>query len=138
VLIGPTTDPRAATWPRMLARWAATARHEPMHQAPALARQYRRTGALTMIRAMDAARRDPIHRVVPRLRCPLLIIRGLNDRIAPADWVDSLVSHPGNEGEPTSGRRHCVTLSAGAHMVPYTHGSLVADAIIGFLDQIGC
>lgn len=133
VLIGPTTDPRAATWPRLVRQWVATVRSEPMHQIPVLLRQYRRTGASTMIRAMDTARRDRIDSVLPRLRCPILVIRGAHDHIAPEDWTASLISQPrAAEGHRPAARRR-VTLSAGAHMVPYTHGDLVAQAIGDFL-----
>jgi pimeloyl-ACP methyl ester carboxylesterase len=44
VLVGPTTQPEAATWPRMAAQWLRTARREPKGQALPLVRQYSRTG----------------------------------------------------------------------------------------------
>jgi pimeloyl-ACP methyl ester carboxylesterase len=48
VLVGPTTDPRGASWARLVGRWPATASHEPRWQVPLLVRQYRRTGLTTM------------------------------------------------------------------------------------------
>jgi pimeloyl-ACP methyl ester carboxylesterase len=112
LLVGPTTDPRAATWPRLVLRWLATAVHEPPGQIPSLARQYRRTGVRHMLRVMDAARIDRIDRTLGLVRCPVVVLRGPHDRIAPADWCSSLA--------PT------VTLSRGGHMVPLTDGDLVA------------
>src|SRR3954451_8676275 len=44
VLVGPTTDPRAVTWPRIARRWLRTARHEDPRQVPLLVRLYLRTG----------------------------------------------------------------------------------------------
>jgi pimeloyl-ACP methyl ester carboxylesterase len=118
VLVGPTTDPRAATWPRLLWRWVATAVHETPRQVPSLARQYRRTGLLNMLRVMDATRRDGIDRHLADVRCPVRILRGRHDRIAPVDWCNAL-------GDT-------VTLPRGGHMVPLTDGELVAREILNF------
>lgn len=114
-LVGPTTDPRAATWPRLALRWLATAVHEPPRQVPSLWRQYRRTGLRNMSRVMDVARRDRIEQGLEQVRCPVVVIRGPHDRIAPEDWCASLAPE--------------VTLSRGAHMVPITDGDLVAQEI---------
>jgi pimeloyl-ACP methyl ester carboxylesterase len=111
-LVGPTTDPRAATWPRLVRRWLATAVHESPGQVPSLWRQYRRTGLRHMFRVMDATRRDRIDLALEQVRCPVVVLRGHHDRIAPEDWCRSLA--------PT------VTLPRGGHMVPLTEGDLVA------------
>lgn len=129
VLVGPSTDPRAATWPRLVRRWFATARSEPVGQVPTLVRQYRRTGLSAMARAMDAARRDRIEAVLEAVSCPVLVVRGLHDRIAPADWVTSLA----RPGRTAAAQRRAVTLDAGAHMLPLTHGPRLAGAISEFL-----
>jgi pimeloyl-ACP methyl ester carboxylesterase len=128
VLVGPTTDPRATGWRRLARRWLATARHEPPGQAPALARQYTRTGLLSMARGMDAARREPIEEALADVGCPVLLLRGRHDRIAPGDWLHLLAG----EGGPT----RVVTLPAGGHMVPFTHGELVADEILAWLADL--
>lgn len=123
VLVGPTTDPRAATWPRLARRWLATARYEPPRQVPALLRQYRRTGLRTMTRAMDAARADRIEHEITGVTCPVLVLRGRHDAIAPPDWTARLAA----------GRaRRAVTLAAGGHMVPLTSGGAVAAEIDAF------
>ena len=114
-LVGPTTDPRARSWPRLAARWLATAAHERPGQVPSLARQYHRTTLATMARAMDAARREHIEETLEAVRCPVVVLRGTNDRICPADWAEWLAP--------------AVTLPAGAHMVPLTHGTLVAEEL---------
>ena len=135
VLVGPTTDPRARTWLGLVRRWVSTARSEPIRQLPVLVRQYRRTGLASMARAMDAARRDRLQDVVPRLSCPVLVLRGSHDRIAPEDWLRSLVQRLDPALDPTTPRRS-VTLDAGAHMVSLTHGERVADAVQGFLADV--
>jgi pimeloyl-ACP methyl ester carboxylesterase len=116
VLIGPTTDPRARAWSALARRWLATARHERASEVPTLVRQYARTGLWSMARAMDAARRADVQEPLAASRCPVLVLRGHHDRICPADWASSL-------------SRHAVTLPAGGHMVPWTHGAAVAEVI---------
>jgi pimeloyl-ACP methyl ester carboxylesterase len=122
VLIGPTTDPREASWPGLIRRWLATAAHETPRQVPSLVRQYRRTGLLNMRRVMDTARRDRIEEMLQQARCQVLVVRGAHDRIAPQDWCSALA--------PT------VTLPRGGHMVPITDGELVATAVRRFGETV--
>jgi pimeloyl-ACP methyl ester carboxylesterase len=130
VLIGPTTDPRADSWPSLARRWLATARHERVGEVPTLMRQYARTGLWTMARAMDAARRADVRDAVAASRCPVLVLRGPHDRICPADWAAALAGLAHN---PVGARPSCsVTLTGGAHMVPLTHGRLVARELERF------
>ena len=118
LLVGPTTDPRARSWPRLVRRWLATAVHERPGQVPSLVRQYHRTKLRSMTRGMDAARRDPIQTALGQVSCPVVVLRGRHDRICPLDWAVSL--------GPT------VTLSHGGHMVPLTHGEQVAAELVDF------
>ena len=123
VLVGPTTDPRAASWPVLVQRWLRTALHERPGQVPVLARSYARTGLRTGARAMDGARRHPIDVPLGRLGPPpVLVLRGRHDRICPEDWAGRLV-----DAAPAGSR--AVTLPVGAHMVPLTHGAAVAEAV---------
>jgi pimeloyl-ACP methyl ester carboxylesterase len=129
VLVGPTTDPRAQTWTRLARRWLATAPHEPIWQVPTLLRHYRRTGLRSIVHVMNAARHDPIEVTLPRVPCPVLLVRGPKDRIAPTDWLASLRRLGSTQWAH-------LDLSAGAHMVPLTHGPLVARAITDFLARV--
>ena len=125
VLVGPTTDPRAPTWPRLAARWLATAAHERVGQIPLLVRDYAQSGLVTFARAMDAARRHPLAPTLAALDHPVLLVRGQHDRIAPRDWLDDLAARrPGIEA---------VNLPAGGHMVPITHPHDLATAVAPFL-----
>lgn len=120
LLVGPTTDVRSRTWPRLAARWLRTAAHERPGEVPTLLRQYSRTGLASMRRTMDLARRHDLRPALSRAACPVVIVRGAADRIAPADWIDELA-------EITSGR--AVTLPSGGHMIVLTHGGPVADLL---------
>lgn len=128
VLVGPATDPRAATWPRLAARWLRTAAWERPTQVPRLARDYHRTGLGAMARGMDAARRDRIDHALAAVEAPVLVVRGRHDRIAPQDWTQALADGA------RQGRAQ--TLSAGAHMVPLTRPAALAACLTPFLDAV--
>lgn len=120
VLVGPVTDPRARTWPRMLAQWARTATHERPAEVPLLVPQYGRTGVMSMARGMDAVRRYDTARTLQRLDCPVVVVRGAQDRIAPAGWCRYLAD---------AGSGRLVTVGGAAHMVPLTHPGAVVGAV---------
>ena len=118
VLVGPTTDPRASSWPALATLWLRTAGHEDPRQLPALLRQYRRTTLRSALRTMDVARRDDIVSTLTGVTCPVVLVRGARDRIARADWLRPLAA--------TGTDRLVLQLPAGAHMVPQTHPELLA------------
>jgi pimeloyl-ACP methyl ester carboxylesterase len=124
VLVGPTTDPRAGTWPRLLATWLATAVHEDPRQLPVLVGDYGRTGLESMRRGMEAAREHRTDLDLPLVGCPVLVLRGRHDRICSAGWADTLAA-----AAPLGTSR---TLASGAHMVPLTRGRLVAEQLEAF------
>ena len=126
VLVGPTTDPRAASWPALAGRWLRTAGRERPGQVPRLVRDYHRTGLVAMGRGMNAARRDRIDRALAQVGCPVLVVRGRHDRIAPPDWTCALAA--------TAPHGRAATLRAGAHMVPHTHPDDLAARVRKFLD----
>lgn len=125
VLVGPTTDPAAASWPMLAQRWLRTAAHEKPWQVPSLVRQYSRTTLPAMLRAMDRARGDRIDLTLNRWDRPLLVLRGRWDRICSVEWGRHVAR------QSPEGTLH--TLAAGGHMVPLTHGPLVARAVDDFL-----
>jgi len=120
VLIGPTTDPRASTWPRLILRWLRTAGWERPWQVPLLVRDYVRAGVPGLLRTMDLARRHRIDVALSSVRCPVRVVRGPHDRIAPESWTRELAAVSGGTSQ---------TIGVGAHMVPLTHPRLVAEQI---------
>ena len=120
VLVGPVTDPRARSWPRMLAQWVGTAVHEDLSEATVLAPQYRWTGSGSMLRGMTRIRRYRTDVALSRLSVPTHVIRGQRDRIASARWCAELTRSPLAE---------LVSVPRAAHMVPLTHPGVVVDSI---------
>lgn len=127
VLVGPTTDPRARSWPRLVGRWWRNAVRETPRQVPVLLGAYHRTGLRTMRRGMDALRHDRIAGVLGTVGCPVLVVRGRHDRIAPRDWVESLAA--------AAPRGRARSVGRGAHMVPLTHPAELAAVVDRFLDD---
>jgi pimeloyl-ACP methyl ester carboxylesterase len=120
VLVGPVTDPAAQSWPRMLRQWGRTAAHERPSEAASLARQYRRTGPMSMLRGMNAVRGFRTDLALESLTLPVEIVRGRKDRIATQDWCSELK-------RAANGR--LTTVEGAAHMVPLTHPEAVVAAV---------
>ncbi len=60
--------------------------------------------------------------------CPVLLVRGRHDRIAPADWLQTLAA--------TADRGQAQSLPAGGHMIPLTHPMPLATRIRHFLGGV--
>jgi len=120
VLIGPVTDPRARAWPRILGQWLRTAPHEHLWEVPVLMPQYRRTGAATMVRGMDAMRWYRTDRALAGLAMPVVVLRGARDQIAPQDWSARLCA---------VARGRLKVVGGAAHMLPLTHPDAVVAAV---------
>lgn len=120
VLVGPVTDPAAQSWPRMLVQWGRTAAHEQPWEATTLARQYWRTGPVSMVRGMSAVRRFRTDHALRPLDLPVEIIRGDQDRIATQHWSSQLMQ---------ASRGHLTTMDGAAHMVPLTHPKVIVAAV---------
>ncbi|WP_134738544.1 alpha/beta hydrolase [Nocardioides sp. 503] len=120
-LVAPTTDPRAGSWPALMGAWCRTVGHEDPRQLPLLLRQYRRTTLRSMLRTMDRSRRDDIAATLSQVGCPVVLVRGVHDRIARSDWLRALA-----DGGPG---RTVIELGVGAHMVPLTHPDVLAAEV---------
>lgn len=125
VLVGPTTDPRARSWAGLAALWLRNAAHEDPRQVPSLLRQYRRTTLRSMLSTMAISRGDDLGGSLDAVECPVVLVRGVGDRIARREWVRSLA-----RGGPG---RVVVEVPAGAHMVPMTHPRILARAVTAAL-----
>ena len=72
-----------------------------------------------MARGMSSARKDRLERTLDQVSCPVLVVRGRHDAICDESWARTVA-----DVAPRGSR--AVTLPVGAHMVPSTHGPLVA------------
>lgn len=136
VLVGPSTDPRGRSWPRLAARLLAVLPRESLWIVPSQVRQYLSTGLANMVQLMDVARRDRLDITLAGVRCPVLVVRGPSDRIVPEVWTDALARQAvaGGDGPPQLIR--VTTLSRGAHMVTRTVPREVGEVIAHFLADV--
>jgi pimeloyl-ACP methyl ester carboxylesterase len=111
VLVGPTFDRSARSYPRTLARWLAIATKEPPALGLSLARSCLQSGLRTPALALRAAMNDLPEQRIQQMRCPVLIVRGAADRIAPMPWVREL-----QERAPDA---HIAEVAGAAHTVDY-------------------
>lgn len=123
VLVGPVTDPSAASWPGMLVQWARTAVHEHLSEAAILGRQWWRTGPVSMLRGMNAVRHFRTDLALESVTRQVEIVRGDRDRIASQQWSTRLAQ---------VSNAHLTTVKGAAHMVPLTH----PEAVIAAVDRL--
>jgi pimeloyl-ACP methyl ester carboxylesterase len=121
ILVGPTTDPAAATVTGQLRRLAGDLPHEDWRQAPILAADIRDAKPRRIMRTLRFAVADHIEAKLPTIRVPVLLVRGGGDRIAPAGWVRYAASL-------TPGAR-TLTIEGAAHNAVTTAGPRLAAAV---------
>lgn len=136
VLVGPSTDPRARSWPRLAARLLADLPAESLLIVPSQLRQYFSTGLPSMVRLMEVARRDRLDTTLAGARCPVLVVRGPSDRIVPEDWVEALAREAVSGGDEPPRLVRVTTMHHGAHMVTRTVPREVGRVIAHFLADV--
>jgi pimeloyl-ACP methyl ester carboxylesterase len=125
ILVGPTTDPEAASMPAQLGRLIRNLPGEDRRQAPILRADIRDAGARRIVTTLRHAVRDHIETKLPENRLPTLLVRGERDRIAPQSWLDRAATL-------TSIARTLV-IEGAAHNAVTTAGPELATAIDTFL-----
>lgn len=120
VLVGPVTDPAAASWPAIMGQWSRTAVHERLWEVPTLLRQWWRTGLFSMLRGMNAVRHFRTDLALKAVTIPVEIVRGDTDRIAAQVWASSL---------QTICSGTLTVVEGSAHMVPSTNPKAVTAAV---------
>jgi pimeloyl-ACP methyl ester carboxylesterase len=127
ILVGPTTDPSAASIPARLRRLVRTLPAEDWRQAPILHADIRDAGVRRIVATLRYAVRDRFDAKLSRIRVPTLLVRGAHDRIAPQSWLDraaALVPHA-----------HTVVVEGAAHNAVTTAGPELAAAADAFLTR---
>lgn len=88
VLQGPTTDPRARSYPRQLVRWIANGRLERSTQSEVTMRDWRDAGLKVLVGTFRHCVNHRIEDVLPRIEAPTLVVRGQHDPIVPQRWAE--------------------------------------------------
>ena len=121
VLLGPTTDPRLRSAPRLVGRWLGTAWAEPRWQLPVVLAQWWRTGPRAMAALWRVAAPDRIDARLREVPAPVVVVRGTRDRLCPHDWAALLAR--------TAPKGRLVELPRAAHMTVQTRPDDVARVI---------
>ncbi|HEU5110665.1 MAG TPA: alpha/beta hydrolase [Micromonosporaceae bacterium] len=117
ILVGPTTDPRAASMPAQAARLVRTLPGEDWRQAPILRADIRDAGCRRIVATLSHAVRDHIETKLAGVRVPTLLVRGARDRIAPQLWLDRAAAlTPGSVTHVIEGAAHNAATTAGPEL----------------------
>jgi pimeloyl-ACP methyl ester carboxylesterase len=111
VLASPTVDPAARGLVRVLVRWRLDGRTEPPGLSESHKPEWKRAGARRLVHLVRAHLRHTIEEPVSRLAVPVLVIRGVDDRLSTPSWGRQLAALP-----PGGGR---YLELAGAHTFPW-------------------
>ncbi|WP_171074663.1 alpha/beta fold hydrolase [Nonomuraea basaltis] len=90
VLIGPTVDPMARSWPRLLAGWLRNSVREDPRMAPLNVADYRDAGLRQVLASFRAAMRDRVEDKLPHVSVPTLVVRGEFDRMVSQEWAEEV------------------------------------------------
>jgi len=127
VLLGPTVDPQARGLLRQIGRGALDLLREPLSYWPLLAADYLIAGPIWTIRTLQKGVEDPLTAKLPRVRAPVLVLRGTRDPIAPRRWVVELARRlPHGRWAEVPGS---------AHIPNYTAPDALLRIVRPFLDQ---
>ncbi|ADB29306.1 hypothetical protein Kfla_0178 [Kribbella flavida DSM 17836] len=120
VLIGPTGDVEASSWPRLAERWVRSAVWERPYLIPTLSKQYFRTTFRAMARAEDVGRHYNLAAALVHVGVPTVVLRCRHDSLCPPEWAQRVADLAGGEAW---------TLPSGSHMPVLTNGRELAAFI---------
>ena len=126
VLAGPTMDPEAGG-AAQFGRWLRDWTMEPPSLAAAHATDYRRAGLRRAWRTFRHALADPVRDKLPRVRAPVLVVRGSRDPIVPQRWAEEVAR--------LLPRGRLQVIPGGPHVVNYTTPAPFAEAVRRFLEE---
>lgn len=96
VLASPTVDPKARSVPRAIYHW----RRDSAYPMPGLAEshrpEWRRAGSRQLVHLLRAHLRDHLEDTVPRIRGPVLVLLGQEDRLCTPTWARGLAERAEN------------------------------------------
>ncbi len=129
VLVGLTIDPGARRMFTQIGRLLMDIPREPLDLYSTAATDYYRAGLRRCLQTLRHALEDPIVDKLPRIRVPVLVVRGEDDPIVPQRWTDlaaGLIPHA---------RR--VTIPRAAHAVNFSAAEDLVKEVLEFYERSG-
>jgi pimeloyl-ACP methyl ester carboxylesterase len=90
VLASPTVDPKARSVPRALYYWRRDSAYPMSGLSESHRPEWRRAGFRRLVHLLRAHLRDRLEETVARVRGPLLVLRGREDRMCTERWTREL------------------------------------------------
>ena len=90
VLQGPTTPPGERSWFWQFIRWRQNQRYNPPELGAITNADYHKCGVRRMVRSFQEQISDRIEDKAPRIRAPVLVVRGAEDPIANERWCEEI------------------------------------------------
>lgn len=122
VLIGPVTNPRERSLPKLAFRFLQSSAHEPFRVAMLATGAYLLCGFRWFSAVLPRMMRYRIEEVLPRIQAHTLLIRGEHDSLVPRSWLREMA-----ELLP---RASTWEIEGAAHSVMYDHAKGVAELCV--------
>lgn len=90
VLASPTVDPKARSVPKALYYWRRDSRYPMPGLSESHKPEWRRAGLRQLTHVLRAHLRDHLEETLPRVRGPLLVLLGEQDRLCTRRWAQEL------------------------------------------------
>ncbi|WP_119462046.1 alpha/beta fold hydrolase [Rhodospirillaceae bacterium SYSU D60014] len=90
VLQGPTTDPKERSWLRQFVRWRQNSPYNPPSLGPLTRSDYRKCGLWRLFKTTWYFMQDRVELKLPRVRAPVLVVRGGRDPICRQPWAEEV------------------------------------------------
>jgi 2-hydroxy-6-oxonona-2,4-dienedioate hydrolase len=127
VLQGPTTPPDERSWFWQFVRWKQNQRYNPSSLEPITWSDYRKCGLRRMYRTFHYQLTDRIEDKAPRIRAPVLVVRGSEDPICNQRWCEEIAR--------LSPRGRLAVIPNVAHTLCYTAPVELANVTRSFLNE---
>lgn len=124
VLTGPTVEPDARTFPRMIGRLLVNTVREPFPLARIIAMDYAAFGLRNGIRVGRLAMDNRLEDVLPLVGVPMLVVRGENDGLITRDWAQRCAG--------LAPHATFVEVAGASHAVPYNAPGDLLRLILDF------
>lgn len=125
VLLGPVVEAGSRSALAQAVRLVRDTPHEPLRANVIVFSDYARAGVRWYAQQLPHMLAFPTEDAVAAVRCPVLVVRGEQDRVASDAWVRQL-AHVASDGR-------AVAVPGAAHVVQYSRPAVVADLCRGLI-----
>ncbi len=129
ILVGPTIDPEARRIFIQIRRLLRDVPCEPFGLYGIAVMDYLRSGICRCLRTLSYALEDPITEKLPKIRVPVLVVRGEKDPIAPQQWVEQAAALIPDA--------RWISIPGAAHAVNFNAAEALVTAVLEFLESGG-